>query len=385
MPATIGGVERHVEELATRLALADFSVLAYDRPSYSGHAPWSERMYHGVRVITLPSIPTKHFDTITHTFLATLHALRERVDVYHFHGVGPSLLAWIPRVFHPRARVIVTFHCVDRKHAKWGWFARKALKFGEWAACRFPHSTVAVGETLAAYCRDQYGRTPVCIPNGVAIPVVVPPAVASDLLARFGLESRKYLLVVSRLIPHKGVHVVVEAFKKLRASSAAMGLKLAIVGEASFTDEYVAELLEFAADDANILFLGRQNGRVLDVLYQNAFTFVHASTSEGLPIVVLEAAAAGAVPIVSNIPEHEEIIQRIGGMTFAVNDPDDLIAKLEVIISGSAALPVVGQCIREAVERAYNWDVFAHATAELYREHIPQLPWSRRLAIPRAV
>ncbi len=85
-----GGVERHVEELATRLAARGHKISAYVRPRFivSG-----QKNYKGVRLISLPSIPTKNLDTITHTFLATLHVLFQKVDVIHYHGVGPSTLA----------------------------------------------------------------------------------------------------------------------------------------------------------------------------------------------------------------------------------------------------------------------------------------------------
>src|SRR5512135_1685347 len=148
IPARAGGIERHVEELATRLAKRSFDVTVYTRPWYTG----TQKLSHqGVRLVPLASLKTKHFDAITHTFVSTLHAMKENVDVYHFHGVGPALLAWLPRVFRPKAKVIVTFHCLDRRVRKWGRFARFMLKFGEWAATHYAHKTIVVSKTLAHY------------------------------------------------------------------------------------------------------------------------------------------------------------------------------------------------------------------------------------------
>ena len=95
----------------------------------------------------LPSIKTKNLDAITHTFISTLHAIFVvKPDIIHYHGVGPSLLSWIPKLLAPKIKVISTFHCIDRKHQKWGFIARLSLRMGEWAACHFADKTITTGE-----------------------------------------------------------------------------------------------------------------------------------------------------------------------------------------------------------------------------------------------
>src|SRR5512135_3607806 len=134
IPTRFGGIERHVEALAVRLGRKGHDVLVYTRAWYA--AP-KRRFSQGVRTIATPTIRTKNLDAIVHTFTSTVHAIREGVDVIHYHGVGPSLLAWIPRVFAPRIKVVATFHCIDRNHQKWGLLARTMLGIGERAACLF--------------------------------------------------------------------------------------------------------------------------------------------------------------------------------------------------------------------------------------------------------
>ena len=67
IPARYGGFETFAEELSTRLAARGHSVTVYcrERPTASS--------YRGVRLVYLPTIRHKYFDTIAHTFLATLH------------------------------------------------------------------------------------------------------------------------------------------------------------------------------------------------------------------------------------------------------------------------------------------------------------------------
>jgi hypothetical protein len=80
IPAPHGGVERHVEALAVRMADQGHQVSVYARKS---RAPGRDIHYRGVRLIYIPGIPTKNLDAITYTLLATCHAIFNSYDVIH--------------------------------------------------------------------------------------------------------------------------------------------------------------------------------------------------------------------------------------------------------------------------------------------------------------
>lgn len=363
VPGRSGGVETHVAELSTRLTRAGHSVVAYARNWYT---PRGADRFNGVRVLRLPSVHTKHLDTISHTLLATLHAaIFVRPDVYHFHGVGPSLLSWIPRLLAPRARIVATFHCVDRWHEKWGWFAQTMLRLGERLATVIPDETIVVSKVLADYTKREYAASPTYIPNGVS-----PVRTATDplLLAPFGLESYQYVAVVSRLVPHKGQHTLIEAWKAAKALRPELfrTLKLAIVGGSSFTDGYVKRLHAMAADDASIVFTGAQAGDALEALFSGSRFVVHPSTSEGLPIAILEAMSYGKAVLAADIPENMEVIAE-HGVPFTAGDVNDLAHKLIELVLDPMRAAAVGHLARTYVEDAYDWMDIAAATLDVYR------------------
>src|SRR4030042_6607900 len=95
IPASLGGVEKHVEEIATRMAKSDHEVFVYARHNYTDK---NFKEYKGVKLIHLPNIPTKHLDAISHTFLATLHALFQKYDIIHYQAIGPTSLSWIVKL-----------------------------------------------------------------------------------------------------------------------------------------------------------------------------------------------------------------------------------------------------------------------------------------------
>jgi glycosyltransferase involved in cell wall biosynthesis len=360
LKASFGGVERHVEELSTRLGVDGHDVIVYARKWYS---KVSSQFAKGVRVILTPSIHTKNLDAITHTFTSTFHAIWNRVDVIHYHGIGPALLAWIPRVFAPRTKVIVTFHSIDRMHAKWGWFARLMLTLGERAAAIFPHETITVSRVMKKYIKNNFGVNATYIPNGT---VIAPAKIGTSTLKQFGLVKGKYIAMVSRLVRHKGAHTLIEAFHILKRQGKADGIKLAIVGDTAFTDSYIRELKDLAGGDKNIVFTGYQTGTTIHQLYANSYMVVHPSVAEGLPITVLEAMGYGKTVIATDIPEHKEVLDADTGMMFHAGNAEDLAAKMAIALRNHRAVVQMGERARKYVLENYNWNDITVAVEKVY-------------------
>lgn len=374
IPAKAGGIERHVEELATRLAKRAFDVTVYTRPWYTGTEKLS---YQGVRLVPMASFNTKHFDAITHTFVSTLHAMKENTDVYHFHGVGPSLLAWLPRVFRPNAKVIVTFHCLDRRVQKWGAFARFALKTGEWSATHFAHKTIVVSKTLAHYVREVYNARAVYIPNGVK--VEKPSAKDVAVLDELGLDKGRYVVMVGRLIRSKNAHVLIDGWKRLKGASTdlrTLGMKLVIVGDGPANDAYVREVRAKAAGSKDIVLAGARYGAELNALIAHAAFGVHPSSTEGLPLAVLEKMAHGKAVLASNIPEHLEIIEG-RGYSFRLDDRRDLMLQLHWMLTHPKQCASMGRDAQKHVAAYFNWDTIAKETALVYKQLAPAKPFRK--------
>lgn len=361
-----GGVEKHVEELATRLVKRGHEVYVYVRPRFIVNG---QKVYKGVKLISLPSIPTKNLDTITHTFLATLHVLFKKVDVIHYHSVGPSTLAWIPRLLKRKTKIIVTFHSIDRFHKKWGWFARKYLGWGEWTACHFPHKTIAVSMAIQKYCKEKFGKETVYIPNGVTVEKIE----GTDKIKQFGLEKDGYVLTVARLIKHKGIHYLVEAYRRLEKSFGSDPKnwpgkkirKLVIVGAPSYTDDYFDYLTKLAAQSPNIIFTGFQTGETLKQLFANAYLYVHPSEAEGLSITILEAMSYGTCVLISDIPENLEAIDH-SGFSFKTQNVDDLYQKLVYLFDFEEGVKKRGKQGLQFIKKHFNWDKIVNEVEAVY-------------------
>ena len=363
VPVIFGGVERHVDELSTRLVKIGLDVAVYSRRWYCGETEMNDAASR-VRRIFIPSLHTKHLDAISHTFFSTLHAIFvEKPDVIHYHGVGPSLCAWIPRLFSPKTRVVVTFHSLDRTHDKWGRFARVMLRTGEWSACKFADRTIAVSRTLENYCRDVYGIETSYLPNGVT----TWPDSNPGILTEWNLSPGRYLIFVGRLIRLKGVHTLIAAYRQLPAELRNR-YPLVIVGEAC-DQKYVRELTALSRG-SNVKFVGNQIGAKLAALYRGAALFVQPSECESMPIVVLEATAAGIPTIASDIAAHREVLKN-DGTYFESKNILELAACLQETLGDLDGAKARAKTLSERIADEYSWSKIATETKDVYLATAP--------------
>jgi len=350
MPATYGGVERHVQELAVRLVESGHQVVVYNRPSYADD---DVHDFRGVRVVTLPSLATKHLDAITHVALCTAHALRSDADIVHYHAIGPALLSWVPRL--RRTGVVVTIHGQDWQRPKWGPVAAMALRAGEWMAMHAPHRTIVVSESLSNRLSLEYGRSTDFIPNGITLDAEEDRSILDEL----GLEPGKYVFFASRLVPEKGAHYLIEAYRRTR-----MKLPLVIAGDSSFSSGYVRTLHAGSTGDG-VIFPGYVYGQRLAALFKNAALFVLPSDIEGLPIVLLEALGYGTPVLASDIPPNREVLGDLG-RTFRVGDVDDLAKQLVACLGELPSLSEQARQTAATIGAAYDWDVVTAQTIAVY-------------------
>lgn len=355
IPAKTGGVERYVESLATNLAASGQEVLVYSRFGTSPEeiARFKEK---GIEIIELPALKGKNLEAISHTFLACLDLARRNVDVVHFQSIGPASLMWLVKLLKPRVPVIFTFHCQDYYHQKWGFFARLYLRLGEKIGCLLADKLITISKELTEYVIREHRRESIYIPNGANLSAKVP----AQEIKKWGLNDQDYFVYIGRLVRHKGVHYLIEAYKRLKTDK-----KLVIVGDGAYTDDYVRELHVAAEGNSNIIFTGNQSGRALAELYSNAYAFVQPSESEGLSIALLEAMAYKSVCLVSDIRANLEALGQ-AGFTFNNTDINDLAYKMQFILDNPDKAENRAVEAYDRVKKEFNWEDISRRVLAVY-------------------
>ncbi|OGD27398.1 MAG: hypothetical protein A2Y56_03410, partial [Candidatus Aminicenantes bacterium RBG_13_63_10] len=334
IPAVFGGVELHVDELSRGLARAGEEPVVYVRSWYT---PRCLKAHEGVRLVHAPTIRTKHLDAAVHSFLATCHCLFTDADIIHYHGIGPAAFSPIARLVG--RRVVVTVHRLDWAADKWSPPARAMLKLAERTATLAAHRLIAVSVDVAGYLRRCYGASAAVIPNAVP-PARIRPL--SGMGRRFGLETKKYVLFLGRLVPEKRPDWLIRAF--LEHSARRGDLKLVLAGGSSGTEGYVRKLKDMAGNDPRVVFTGNVVSRDKEEVFSNALLFVLPSRLEGHPIALLEARGYGLGCLASDIDPHREIVRDgLDGVLFRADDYLDFTAKLEALLSEPRRIREVGR------------------------------------------
>ena len=231
------------------------------------------------------------------------------------------------------------------------------MKLGEIASIKFPHKTISVSENMVRYYENKYKNADITyIPNGIDEKKNLVP---NKIKEKFNLEKDQYILFLARLVPEKGAHYLIDAFKNLETSK-----KLVISGGSSHSDDYVNELKEKAKDNPNIIFTGFVTGDLVDELFTNAYLYVLPSEVEGLPISLLEAMAYGQACLVSDIEENLEVVEK-NAMSFKSKDTLDLEKQLKTLISDEELVNNYKAASKKFILKKYNWDDVAIKTREL--------------------
>ena len=358
VPASYSGFETCVEEVGARLVERGHEVTVYCR---SHHVRYDAPTYRGMRLVKLPTIPNKYLDTIAHTALSCLHLLPRRCDVAMMFIVGNSPLALVPRL--AGKRVALNVDGLDWQREKWPPAAKRYLRLAERLATRLPHAVVTDSRVIEGYYLERYGLRTRYIPYGTAERLLPP----DGTLERLGLEPRKYVLYVGRLVPENCIHHLVDAFARLDTD-----LKCVVVGDAPYVDDYIADLKRRAGP--NVIFPGYLFGDGYWELNSNAYAYAFPKEASGTHPALLEAMACGNCVIANDTPSNLET----GGdaILFYRGDAgaDDLARQLRAVLASPDLVAEYGRRARRRVFERYSWERVTDDYEALFRE----------LLVPRA-
>ena len=359
IPSREGGVEVVVEELSTRLVKDGYQVDVYNRRGKNVQDETADiensnlKEYKGVKIIAIPTINKKGIDALIYSFLATIRALFAHYDVIHYHAEGPCAMLWIPHLFG--IRTVATIHGLDWQRSKWGGLASKYIKFGEKIAAKYADEIIVLSKNVQKYFKDTYNRDTNFIPNGVNKPTIREPKIIKE---KYGLDKDSYILFLARIVPEKGLHYLIEAYKQIDTDK-----KLVIAGGASHTNDYLKKIKDMAKGNSNILMTGFVQGKELEELYSNCYLYCLPSDVEGMPLSLLEAMSYGCRCLVSNIEENTQVIGKYAE-TFKKSDVDNLKNELQKILNSKKKFEK--NEVTQYILNKYDWSKVTKKTERIY-------------------
>jgi len=350
IPANYGGFETFAEELGPRLADMGHDVTVYGR---SNTIDYDGDTYKGVRLVILPTIAHKYLDTVAHTFISTLHALKEGYDVVLICNSANAFCSWIPRLMGQK--VVLNVDGLEWKRAKWNKLGQWVYKTSEWLATFLPNEIVTDARDIEKYYMEKYKAKSVFITYGAPVDKVP----GKTVLEKYGVKPQNYVLYVSRFEPENNPHKVVEAFEKVNTDK-----KLVMVGDAPYSDSFIEKLK--STKDERIIFTGYVFGEGYREFQSNAYFYVQATEVGGTHPALLEGMGHGNCILANDVPEHREVL---GDAGFYFNGKNgDLTKQMQYLIDNEEKVKNAGRKSVQRIEENYTWDRVTEKYESLFKQ-----------------
>ncbi|HZA10582.1 glycosyltransferase family 4 protein [Mycobacterium sp.] len=401
-PVVIGGLGRHVHQLATALAAAGHEVVVLSRrPSNTDPSthPSTDEISAGVRVVAAAQDPHE-FDfgrdmmawtlAMGHSMIRAGLSLRGngrrsrpwRPDVVHAHD-------WL--VAHPAIAlaecydvpIVSTMHATEAgRHSGWvsGPISRQVHAVESWLV-RESDSLI----TCSASMRDE-------------ITELFGPGLAEIRVIRNGIDAGRWpfamrrprhgpprLVYVGRLEYEKGIQDAIAALPRIRRTHP--GTTLTIAGEGTQLDWLIEQCRRHRALKGTN-FVGHLGHSELVALLHQADAIVLPSHYEPFGIVALEAAATGT-PLVTSTAGGlgEAVIDGHTGVSFAPHDVAGIAAAVRMVLDDAALAQRMAIAARGRLTCEFSWQTVADETAQVYlaAKRREREPLARPVIVERAL
>lgn len=331
-----GGAETQVAQIAIELQRRgwDVHVVSLVRPS----AWQSELAAAGIPLHgpALPALPL------------LLHTIRPHV--LHCHMFHANIAGRLLRMLLPFPVVISTIHSAAESPRGSGRIGLRDTLYR--ITDRLADRTTTVSRAAAErHQQARAVRNPLIIPNGINTDRFRPdPAVRQSMRRELQFGDADFVwLAVGRLMWKKNFAAAIQAFRQLGFGT------LLLVGSGPQEQE-----LRALAEGTNVRFLGQQTA-IADLM-NAADAFVLSSVVEGLPLVLLEAAAT-ALPCISTA---------VGGVPETgiglISEPGHLASDMGALAAMSpAARRALGEAGRRRVVEHYSLQAVVTQWESLYR------------------
>ncbi|MBR5892510.1 MAG: glycosyltransferase family 4 protein [Bacteroidaceae bacterium] len=339
----IGGAENYMLNLARELCVQGHSATII----CSGRKPYQTTI-DNVKIIH-KTCPKSNIIALPLLFFKSIGYIvknRKNIDIVNYQSIFLAFVpGWITTLCGCRA--YYTIHSLAEDNPKHGAFMKWLMKLvafiSIWCCGK---NIITISKSKAQEIKKRYGKKCTVIPCGISVNSNYSE---TDILDRFNIGKGKYYLTIGRVDPIKNLDVLIKAFIKHNNPDK----QLVIAG--NYENEHGNYLKELAKEHNNIIFTGIVMGNDKDTLLKNCFVDCLVSSSEGMPISLLEAMIYAKPCIVTDIPAIHEIMEEEYGYWCKVGDAETLCKQMECIEKDYSSAIDKGLYLKTNIENNYIW------------------------------
>jgi glycosyltransferase involved in cell wall biosynthesis len=361
LPSAYSGLETIMGELAPRWVQAGHDVTVYCRKSLFARRP---PQWKGVKLVYLPCIERRALSTITHSFLAILHASVHPSDVILVWNAANGPFGWILRCAGKRA--VISVDGMEWLRPKWQGLGAIYFKWAAKAATRAYPLVITDAQEMKRLYWEEFGAKTTYIAYGANIE----PSEHPEVLAEYGIEPRDYYLIASRLVPDNNADLIVRAFVASNSHRT-----LVIAGGTGHTgnkkERAFLDSLKAEANDRVKLLGHIESQKHIKELHHHCYAYIHGHEFGGINPSLLKALGFSNCVLALNTPFNSEVLEDGRyGILFSKD-----VADLATHLSQLEAHPELAEEYRrratEPIRQRFNWDLVAQQYLDAFTQVQP--------------
>jgi glycosyltransferase involved in cell wall biosynthesis len=341
LPANYGGFETLTNHLVSNLnSKYDFTV--YCSGKRYGK---TERIpsYKGARLKYLP-FNANGIQSIIYDSISILHALFY-ADVLLILGVAGAWILPFVRLFTNK-RIIISIDGIEWKRDKWNRLAKMYLWVAERIAVKYSHIDISDNESIQDYTALRYGSLSRIVEYGGDHIEYAEPT--DKDFENYPFLVSQYAVKVCRIEPENNVHVVLEAFTKIKNK------RLVIVGNWNHSD-YGRNLKQTYASYKNIFMLNPiYDQRTLDVIRGGAVLYIHGHSAGGTNPSLVEAMNLELPILAFNVSYNRTTTENKAAYFKGVEDIEEYVVSKSMHDLKANAI-----VMKNIANRRYKWAIIA--------------------------
>lgn len=351
IPARYGGFEAFVEQVSVKLAKKRYKCVVYSVANVKS------TKIKNLKIIKIPQTGIPSIDRLIREFYPIIDLFKNRKIIFQIYG--PYLFMPLLKLF--RKKSVISTDGLEWKRYSYSTLIRIFVYLGYKLGVKYATAVTADSKFTQKWFYKNWQRRAFYIPYGPR-PKKKISIDKENTLKKYNLEKNKYYLFVGRLVPEKGVHVLIKAFTQVNTSR-----KLVILGaDPMIGSPYKKRLLKMPNE--NVIFLGAIYGEeykdICEACYANMRPSIN--NAEGNNPVTIEALGFGNCIIASDVPQNIEALGE-AGIFFPKGDVNSLKKKIKYIEENYNIVQIYR---KKAIERAklFSWKEIINKIENIYQK-----------------
>jgi glycosyltransferase involved in cell wall biosynthesis len=347
VPANYGGFETLVDNLLDLLPNYFDVTVFCESKSY----PEKLDSYKGAKLVYINK-RANGAQSIIYDSLSLLKSYKDQ-DYILLLGVSGAIMIPLLRPF-TKAKIVTHIDGLEWKRDKWGWFAKKFLKFSERLAVIFSHSVIADNKHIQDYINEEYDRPSFLIAYGADHVSAVDPA---EYQKKFSFLGSPYVFTVCRIEPENNVEMQLRAFKECE-----IGMPYVVVGNWNANDYGMKLYQDYSKVKNIILYNPIYQMEELNVLRSNCFFYLHGHSAGGTNPSLVEAMYLGLPVIAYGVNYNKETTF---GRALYFNDFEELKALLFQIRNLDRQEMI--ESLSKLAKKNYSWKAITKKYVKMFQ------------------